>query len=142
MIDCARNSFGNICYNNSFLRECVSNSFGNNCSNIKFGNYCYYNSFGNSCYHIKFATNSSATTKYNFYRSNHFGDGCEYIILKGAETASASAQVQNYNLAQGLRGTENAYITIDGKRNRAYETKVAKNSSGTLKIYCEADSIQ
>ena len=50
--------------------------------------------------------------------------------------------MQNYNFAQGLQGTSDNYITVDGKRGRAYETKVAKNSSGTLKIYCEADSIQ
>ena len=73
---------------------------------------------------------------------NHFGDGCQYILFKGAETASLSAQVQNYNFAQGVQGTSSAYLTIDGVRSRAYETKVAKNSSGELKIYCEADLIQ
>ena len=46
------------------------------------------------------------------------------------------------NFAQGLQGAPRAYLTIDGVRNRSYETKVAKNSSGELKIYCEADLIQ
>ena len=158
--NCYSNSFGNPCHSNSFGNYCNFNSFGNSCNFNSFGNYCYYNSFGNYCYsnsfgndcysnsfgndcnYIKFATSSSATTKYNYYRQNHFGDGCQYILFKGAETASDSAQVQNYNFAQGVQGTSSAYLTIDGVMSRAYETKVAKNSSGELKIYCEADLIQ
>ena len=139
---CNSNSFGNDCNSNSFGNSCYYNSFGNNCNSNSFGNSCYYNSFGGGCYYIAFASSSSATTKYNYYRHNHFGDGCQYILFKGAETASDSAQVQNYNFAQGLQGTSSAYLTIDGVRSRAYETKAAKNSSGELKIYCEADLIQ
>ena len=140
--ECNSNSFGNNCYRNSFGSNCYSNSFGGGCNRDSFGNDCSYNSFGNSCICIKFASDSSATTKYAFYQSNHFGDYSGFIILKGVETASEVAQVQNYNFSQGLHGTGKAYIAIDGKRGREYETKVAKNSSGTLKIYCEADSIQ
>ena len=137
--DCENNSFGSDCYRNSFGNSCDHNSFGNGCYRISFGNGCDHNSFGNGCHNIKFATDSSATTTYAFYQNNHFGDGCQCILFKGAETASVESRVQNYNFAQGLQGTDSAYLTIDGKRNRAYETKVAKNSSGTLKIYCEAD---
>ena len=79
--------------------------------------------------------------KHNYYQNNHFGDGCEGIVFTGAETASPSAQVQNYNFAQGLQGTGGEYLTIDGVRNRSFETKVAKNSNGELKVYCEADLI-
>ena len=139
---CYYNSFGNSCNSNTFGYYCYSNSFGHSCYYNSFGNNCYYNSFGNDCNYIKFASSSSATTKYNYYQQNHFGDGCQYIVFKGAETASISAQVQNYNFAQGVQGTSSAYLTIDGVRSRAYETKVAKNSSGELKIYCEADLIQ
>lgn len=147
---CSNNTFGDSCYsntfrgscsNNTFGGDCFSNTFWNGCSNNTFGNSCNSNSFGNDCNFIKFASTSSATTKYNYYRHIHFGDGCEYILFKGAETASSSAQVQNYNFAQGLQGTSSAYLTIDGVRSRAYETKVAMNSSGELKIYCEADLI-
>ena len=140
--NCYSNTFGNYCYYIKFGSNCYSNTFGNYCNNNTFGNYCNNNTFGNDCYYIKFATSNSATTKYNYYRYNHFGDGCQYILFKGAETASDSAQVQNYNFAQGVQGTSSAYFTIDGVRSRAYETKVAKNSSGELKIYCEADLIQ
>ena len=140
--DCYYNTFGNNCYYNTFGNNCHSNTFGNDCYYNTFGNDCYYNTFGNDCYSIRVASTSSAITKYNYYRYNHFGDGCQYILFKGAETASSSAQVQNYNFAQGVQGTSSAYLTIDGVRSRAYETKVAKNSSGELKIYCEADLIQ
>ena len=139
---CYSNTFGNSCSSNTFGNSCYSNTFGNSCSSNTFGNNCSSNTFGNNCYYIRVASTSSAITKYNYYRYNHFGDGCQYILFKGAETASSSAQVQNYNFAQGVQGTSRAYLTIDGVRSRAYETKVAKNSSGELKIYCEADLIQ
>ena len=137
--NCNSNIFGNNCYSNTFGNNCNSNTFGNNCNFNVFGNGCYFNTFGNNCNFIKFAFTSSAITKYNYYRNNYFGDGCQYLLFKGAGTESDSTQVQNYNFAQGLRGTLSEYLTIDGVRSRAYETKVAKNSSGELKIYCEAD---
>ena len=149
--NCYSNSFGNSNDNNAFGNDCNFNSFGNNCGSNSFGNYCNFNSFGNNCDSnsfgnncdsIKFASSSSDTTKYNYYQHNHFGDGCQYIVFTGTETASPSAKVQNYKFAQGLQGTSSTYLTIDGVRNRAYETKVAKNSNGELKIYCEADLIK
>ena len=140
--NCNFNSFGNLCVYNSIGESCSYNSFGNYYEHNSIGESCSYNSFGNGCSFIKFAPDSSATTKYAYYQNNHFGDGCQFILFKGAETASSGAQVQNYKFAQGLQGTNMAYLTIDGKRGRAYETKVAKNSAGTVKIYCEADLIQ
>ena len=139
---CRYNTFGNNCDNNTFGNNCDNNTFGTDCDNNTFGTYCRYNTFGNNCGNIAFAPMSSDKTKYNYYQCNHFGDGCKYILFKGAETASSSSQVQNYNFAQGLQNTSSAYIEIDGVRSRDYETKVAKNSSGELKIYCEADLIQ
>ena len=139
---CGENTFGNYCNINIFDSRCDANSFYNFCQYNIFGSNCSANSFGNGCIRIKFASDKDSTTKYNFYQGNHFGDNCEYILLKGAETASSSSQVQNYNFAQGLEGTPDNYLIVEGKRNRAYETKVAKNSKGELKIYCEADFIQ
>ena len=139
--ECYHNTFGPGCYNNTFGPGCYNNTFDSDCVSNKFGPNCGYNSFGNNCAYINFALNKEATTKYTYYRNNHFGDGCRYILFKGAETASHNAQVQNYNFAQGIQGTSSVYLTIDGVRNRAFETKVAKNSNGELKIYCEADLI-
>ena len=148
----SRNIVGNYCFYNTFGNDCIdntigdnfrSNTLGNECAEITFGDYCSYNTFGNYCYQIKFASGSSTSaTKYNYYQYNHFGDGCREILFKGAETASDSAQVQNYDFSQGLRSTEVGFLTIDGKRHRVFETKVARNSNGELKIYCEADLIQ
>lgn len=166
---CFNNSFGYNCFLNTFWKKCSGNSFGNNCARNIFGNSCIknkldegcssnfllnncsynnlgydstYNVFGYRCLYIKFASNSSSMFGLKYYQYNHFGDGCQYILFKGAEPASSNAQVQNYNFAQGLQGTSSAYLTVDGVRNRSYETKVAKNSAGELKIYCEADLIQ
>ena len=141
--DCENNSFGSGCYDNTFEYKCNGNTLGNDCNGNTFGNSYYYNTFGNECQYIKFASDSSGSaTKYNYYQYNHFGDGCQYILFKGTETASLESEVQNYNFAQGLKGTEAAYLTIDGVLNLSYETKVARNSNGELKIYCEADLIQ
>lgn len=140
---CFENTLGNDCVDNTFGDNFQSNTFGNECAEITVGNDCSYNTFGNYCYRIKFASGSSTSaTKYNYYQYNHFGDGCREILFKGAETASQSAQVQNYDFSQGLRSTSDGFLTIDGVRNRVYETKVARNSTGELKIYCEADLIQ
>lgn len=139
--NCYSNSFGNNCRNNTFGNSFQANTFGNDCWYNTFGNNCSRNTFGNDCYCINFAADSSASIKYGYYRYNHLGDGCQYILFKSTETASSFSQVQNYNFAQGLQGTDSAYLIIDGVRNRAYETKVAKNSNEELKIYCEADLI-
>lgn len=136
------NTFGDGCSNNTFGPSCQNNTFGSGCYNNSFGSNCSNNSFGSNCSNIKFASDSSVTIKYNYYQYNHFGDGCKYILFKGTETASSTTQVQNYNFAQGLQGTSSAYLTVDGVRNLSYEATVAKNSSGELKIYCEADLIK
>ena len=147
---CGNNTFGNNCQNNTFGvnnggntfgDSCYCNSLGNSNGGNAFGTGCSFNSFGNYCIYIKFASDKLDTTKYNYYQNNHFGDGCKYILFKGAETASSSQQVQNYNFAQGLQGTDSEYLTIEGVRNLSYEVKVAKNSKGEIKIYCEADLI-
>ena len=139
---CSGNTFGNNCYSNTFGNLCSNNTFGSGCSDITFGNNCYNNTFGPSCSDIKFASDKEATTKYTYYRNNYFGADCGFIIFTGTGTAGEYAQVQNYNFAQRLQGEPRAYLTIDGVRNRSYETKVARNSTGKLKIYCEADLVQ
>ena len=139
--DCYSNTFRNNCYSNSFRNKYYSNSFGNYCYSNSFGNNCHYNSLGNDCYSIKFASSTSASTKYDYYRYNHFGDGCQYIVFKGTETASDTQQVQNYNFAQGLQGTSSAYLTIDGVRNRAYETYISRDTDGSIKESVIADKL-
>ena len=141
-MNCYCNSFGNGCLSITFGENCGSNSFGNGCYFIKFGSDCTHNSFGNNCFNILFkASSSSTSTIYNFYRQNHFGDACKYIVFSGAGTASLNVQVQNYNFAQGFQGTATSYITIYGERGNAHETTVAKTSTGDYITYCEADFV-
>jgi hypothetical protein len=65
--DCNSNTFGNSCFNNTFGNDCNSNTFGNNNYNNTFGNYCTQNTFGNDCYSNTFG---------NYFQSNTFGNGC------------------------------------------------------------------
>ena len=142
--DCVGNNFGNNCFNNSLGSECMGNSLGIYCDHIAIGGMSSDNSFSNDCSYIRFASDSSASaTKYDLYQHNHFGVGCQYILFKETEPDDGNLyNIQNYEFAQGLQGTSSSYLTVNGVRNRSYETKVAKNSNGELKIYCEADLIQ
>ena len=148
------NTLGYNCYNNEFGRDYFHNSFGNSNHGLKLGSYYSHNSFGNSNYELKFGDylssnvflnncshivfgsgNSDTAVTYSYYSNNFFGNNCWSLVLK--ETTTSSTNIQNYNFASGLQSK-----TIDLERGRSYETKVAKNSTGTLKIYCEADLIQ
>ena len=141
--NCGANILGNSCFNNTFGSSCGANILGNDCSHTTFGSNCFYNSFGNNCVYIKFAASREVTSpKYSYYRNNHFGNGCQYILFKGTETASQHAQIQNYDFLQGLQGTEDHDLTIEGKRNRLYNTIVSKTSNDTgmfVYEYCLAD---
>ena len=131
---CYSNILGNSCRSNKFGSTCYSNTFGNRCQYNIFGNDCQYNTFENGCSYIKFTENSiSESPKYSFYQNNHFENGCQFIIFTGKYTASPNLQVQNYKFAQGLQGTSNKYLTIDGERNRAYETYISKDTNDKVK---------
>ena len=130
---CSFNTFRNSCWYNILGSGCSNNILGSDCSYNTFGEACSYNTLGSSCCQIKFAADSPAETKYNFYKNNHFGDGCQYILFKGIGTDTSSDQVQNYNFSQGLKGTSSSYLIIDGKRNRAYETYISRDTDGAIK---------
>ena len=146
-IDCLSNSFGKYCEYNSFGNECGDNTFGDYCNDNTFGNKCYnnsfenhceYNSFGNNCYYINFTSNIESD-KDIFCNNNSVGSGCKYITF--IANGTSASPVQNYSFTQGLKGELNDPVLITGNLNKPYETKVAKNSSGVVKTYCEADLI-
>ena len=141
---CYGNSFGNECYYNSFGDYCNNNSFGNACNNNSFGNACYNNSFGNDCKSNSFRLSASKTaTLLNYCQYNHFDDGCSYNVIWNNVQPTNSNILQNINVVRGVSGTSAAYNYINiVDKNAAYEIKVAKNSSGVIKIYCEADLIK
>ena len=139
---CNCNSFGNNCYNNSFSNSCYNNSFSNSCYNNSFGNNCHSNSFGNSCCYNSFRLSASNTgTILNYCQTNHFDDNCSYNVIYTSTQPTTTNKLQNINVVRGVLGTSSNYNYIRVDRNLAYETKVAKNSSGDIKIYCEADLI-
>ena len=146
--NCYSNSFGTSCDNNSFGTSCYSNSFGTNCDNNSFGTSCYsnsfgttcsFNSFGNYCYLINFGLSKSDLKSY--YRYIIFDNGNRYINLNCTATTSSYNYFQNVRIGLGVNNTT-TYKTINiDTVNAAHEIKVANNSNGELKVYCEADLI-
>ena len=165
---CASNVFGNSCNSNVFGNNCDSNSFGNNCKYNIFGNSCNFNSFGNSCESNRFGNSCSYngfyvgssytinnqvnggysvnSEKLNYVRNITISEGCAHLLIYTTITTNSTNYVQNITITKGIK-----YTTFDGRIypleilipdvNNEYEIKVAKNTSGELKIYCEADLI-
>ena len=140
--NCVGNNFGNNCFNNSIGSDCSGNSLGTYCDNIAIGSMSGNNTFSDDCSYIKFASDSSASTKYDLYQHNHFGVGCQYILFKETEPDDGNLyNIQNYNFAQGLKGTDSDYLIIDGKRNRTYETYISKDTKGVVKESAIAEEL-
>lgn len=88
---------------------------------------CYNNSFGNDCHDIKCVDNRGSKG----YRYNSFGNNitqCEFFVTDGSYS-----YVQNCRITNGFSGT----IGVGGDRD--YETTVALDSDGEIKVYCAAD---
>ena len=145
------------CYCMTFMNDCSSNTFGNYCNSNTFGSDCSYNTFGSDCDYNTFSGNYITSVrlgnndKYvrssaSYVRNISIGEGCGYLMIACADTSETSANyLRNIVIANGLSGTGTSTttslrITIPD-RNLAYETRVGKNSSGDLKIYCEADLV-
>ena len=156
---CYNNSFRNYCSSNSFVNGCSSNSFGNDCHYNSFGNYCSSNSFGNSCKYNSFRDAPEYSYDNNnryipegelldYFNNNHFSDGCNNIIF-WCDPTNEDNKIQNLNISQGFGSIE---IDDNGSNipevlhlttfSQDYEIKIARNSKGEVKIYCEADLIQ
>lgn len=87
------------------------------------------------------ASKTAVLLNYCYY--NHFDDGCIYNVIWNSVQPTDSNKLQNINVIRGVSGTYSAYNFINiVDKNTAYEIKVAKNSSGAIKIYCEADLIK
>ena len=138
---CNSNSFGNDCNYNSFGNDCNSNSFGNDCYYNSFGNYCNSNSFGNSCYSNSFGNDSQSNELKAYYRNITLGEGVQYVTLQNDDAGGVRNQVQYYRVANGTQGESAAPLVIDVQRGLDYETTIAKNSDGEVKVFCMADLI-
>ena len=143
-IHCSTNTFGDYCSINTFGNDCEINTFGNNCDNNTFGNNCYNNTFGNSCKYNSFRIDASIDSDLlNYCKNIHISDGCSYnVIYHREQQTSFDTRPQNINIIRGVFGTSDAYNFIPiNKLGVEYEIKVAKNTAGEIKIYCEADLI-
>lgn len=146
---CSENTFGNSCDYNSFGNGCSENTFGNNCDSNFFGDACTFNSFGNDCNDNSFRIAPYSSSDLKPYCSyNHFDDGCSYIVIYNTGTTGSGYKLRNINVSRGVRGTggsgnKHSFIQItDAQKNAEYEITVAKNTSGDIKIYCEADMVE
>ena len=136
---CSYNTFGNSSNYNTFGSECNYNTFGNSSNYNTFGTNCYNNTFGTNCCNNTFGASNSSPKSY--YRYIIFDNGNSYINLNCTSTTSGSNYFQNVRIGLGVNNTT-TYKTIDVSTvNSNYEIKVANNSNGELKIYCEADLI-
>ena len=140
---CYQNSFGNYCLENTFGDGCWGNSFGNECYRNSFGDNCSRNSFGNDCKRNSFRMDSSNDSQVRSYCVNNiFETGVSYVNLYNISTASDSYKLQNITVCQGMSGTNNSFNNVEiPTLNASYQIKVAKNSAGSIKVYCEADLI-
>lgn len=140
---CAYNYFRYDCYKIVLGSYCKFNVFGYDCSSIVLGNNCYHNVFGNECFYISFRLDySTSATPLNYCCYNRFHDHCRYMIIWNDTQPNSSNKLQNINVIGEFFGTNSSYESINITDLKAlHEIKVAKNSKGETKIYCEADLI-
>lgn len=136
--NCSYSTFDSDCCYNTFGSICSCNTFGSNCYYNTLGSNCRYNTFGSGCKYNTFASNSTGTAG-NYFYYNKLEDGVGYCILYNTRTASKSQLVKNYYIKSSVVGTSSSKKLIEAARNLTYDTTVSLNSSGELKIYCEAD---
>lgn len=163
--NCNHNILGTNCTNNSIGNSSDYNTFGNECNNNTFGNYCYYNSFGNECRYNTFGNSCNtngfygiSSYVYNEEFDRYIGDGeyilsnVQYVVLgEGCQYLLFHTSDNNVKNITVTNGVKSHNTNSDDYRlplpieipvtNNEYELKIACNSSGNIKIYCEADLI-
>lgn len=130
LVDSNNNNFAPHCLNIE-LSNSHNNNFSIQCSSITLGEECNGNNFNYNCSHITLDS----------YCWNNIFEGCnEYIHFVSSEDTNSFTVVQNYKVTLGYsRESNNKDIEVEP--GRSYETKIAKDSEGNTKIYCEADLI-
>ena len=130
---CSYNTFGTYFRNNIVGSVFSHNTFGNYCEHSTFGEYCASNTFNNDCNCITLGDDCVAIILAANSQYSIFGNQCQYLNISSA--------IKGYRFANLTCGSNSTPLEIAGISNRAFETKVALNSDGELKIYCEADLI-
>lgn len=134
------NFFGNGCNTIVLGSGCRDNYFGEFCTNITLGDNCYNNIFNKSCSYITLKSGSATTSsdaQYLIYCE--FDVNTKYVQLWNSGTASSTQAVRYYRVSQSVSGTSSAVSVIQVNRGKTTDTRLAKNSSGTIKQWCDAD---
>lgn len=135
------NHIGQNCYNIKNVSSIEYSTIGDNC-HVLFENFgwCEYITVGNDCSGIKTIDNYSPSLQRCV-----FGKNCRNITLSG----NNSNQYWNdyfFEDNTGVKAGEtltitNPETTTSVGQYKFYKTKIATNSAGEVKIYCEADLI-
>ena len=154
-----------ICFLNEIGGDCSNFTALQSVNQIKCGNYCNYWTCGNNCYSWTCGNYSYSWTCGNdcsswtcgdnvhdtqilqdFVSYFHLDSGVSYVKIKSSGTPTRSTPLQNFKVKAGIKGAFNnkLAIVIDATSfplGSDYEWTIAKNSSGAIKQYCEADLI-
>lgn len=145
--ECSKNIFGFNCTNNLFGENCTNNTFGIDCSGNTFGIDCTNNIFNNECRNIVIVV---AYGEYNIehkyaldkIKNIKIGNGCQNLCLYTDSAANQILQnVDIQNNIQGVASDNPTIIDLASHLDKNYILKIAYNSKGELKQYCEADLI-
>lgn len=137
----------NVSYN-QFMR----NTINGQCSCCDFGTQCTGNTLGifrNSKVGSLFMSNVMCDTMACVFG---IGFNCNNVTATKMQCSTfgtyvmynnwtSSGNVKNIKVSDYLQGTTSSYNNIELPADSVCEVKVAKNSSGDIKIYCEADLI-
>lgn len=163
--ECYGNKFGYGCSTSNFETKFKNNVVGGEVQSINVGKGASNNVFNSCIYYSTFGTyfRNNHVASYTYYSDfGHYvqnmimGKDAEnmqthfrYLIVEGNNTyfnlvkddsIAARTYVANITVAQGTSGksADRLIINID-QASQAYKLTYAKNSSGELKQYCEAD---
>ena len=128
-----RTNFGNNTFNGLFKCD-----LGTDCMNNVFPRmgHCVIG------YNVHHNTFNNITTDGTIRLDNcSFGESVGYNNFNIYPSATEDSRVEYISIQKGVSGTSDAYNEITLPVNSICEIKVAKNSSGEIKIYCEADLI-
>lgn len=150
---CRNNTIGSGCIYNNFGSSCNHNVLGNNCTNNKLDSNCSDNTFGNNCTNNTLSYDCQDNIFSAVCSNNTLSFACNHISFKYGNNSSynfitretpSTVKMCNFVITNvgGSSGSINKIIIPDNLLDVDYEIKIAKNSSGEIKMYCEADLVE
>ena len=137
------NAMGDNFISNNISQFSMSNVFDSGCTANNFGQYFMYNKIGASCMYNNFEVYCSYSIFDEGFTANNVGSYCYFTTIIGDDGENEGDGIMNYRIGSciGIVDGEQTRTTIHLRRGVEHEMKVAKNSSGEIKVYCEADLI-